>query len=147
MRSEVGLNFYQLTFISFLHRVQQGLVVRRIDNAIHWINLYPVESAECIVNTYPPDSDLSGGYRYPTLKQLALVLNLILPLLYCLEASWPSGQGDGCQGDVDDTEIRWSCVQALHPNTHWIYSCFFRVQLLNCAMQNPTSVPPASWNF
>ena len=91
MRSEVGLNFYQLTFISFLHRVQQGLVVRRIDNAIHWINLYPVESAECIVNTYPPDSDLSGGYRYPTLKQLALVLNLILPLLYCLEASWPSG--------------------------------------------------------
>ena len=91
MRSEVGLNFYQLTFISFLHRVQQGLVVRRIDNAIHWINLYPVESAECIVNTYPPDSDLSGGYRYPTLKQLALVLNLILPLLYCLEASWPGG--------------------------------------------------------
>lgn len=81
MRSEVGLNFYQLTFISFLHRVQQGLVVRRIDNAIHWINLYPVESVECIVNTYPPDSDLSGGYRYPTLKQLALVLNLILPLL------------------------------------------------------------------
>ena len=91
MRSEVGLNFYQLTFISFLHRVQQGLVVRRIDNAIHWINLYPVESAECIVNTYPLDSDLSGGYRYPTLKQLALVLNLILPLLYCLEASWPGG--------------------------------------------------------
>ena len=91
MRSEVGLNFYQLTFISFLHRVQQGLVVRRIDNAIHWINLYPVESSECIVNTYPPDSDLSGGYRYPTLKQLTLVLNLILPLLYCLEASWPSG--------------------------------------------------------
>ena len=81
MRSEVGLNFYQLTFISFLHRVQQGLVVRRIDNAIHWINLYPVESVECIVNTYPPDSDLSGGYRYPTLKQLALFLNLILPLL------------------------------------------------------------------
>ena len=81
MRSEVGLNFYQLTFISFLHRVQQGLVVRRIDNAIHWINLYPVESAECIVNTYPPDSDLSGGYQYPTLKQLALVLNLILSLM------------------------------------------------------------------
>ena len=81
MRSEVGLNFYLLTFISFLHRVQQGLVVRRIDNAIHWINLYPVESAECIVNTYPPDSDLSGGYRYPTLKQLALVLNLILSLM------------------------------------------------------------------
>ena len=52
MRSEVGLNFHQLTFISFLHRVQQGLVVRRIDNATHWINLYPVESAECIVNTY-----------------------------------------------------------------------------------------------
>ena len=35
--------------------------VRRLDNAIHRINHYPVDSVVCIVNTYPLDSDLSGG--------------------------------------------------------------------------------------
>ena len=30
-------------------------------NAIHWINLYPVDSATGFLNTYPQDSDLSGG--------------------------------------------------------------------------------------
>ena len=38
-----------------------GLVVQRVDNAIHWINHYPTDSAVCFVNTYPLDSDLSGG--------------------------------------------------------------------------------------
>ena len=36
-------------------------VVRRADNAIHWINHYPADSVVCFVNTYPLDSDLSGG--------------------------------------------------------------------------------------
>ena len=36
-------------------------VVRKVDNAIHRINHYPVDSAVCFVNTYPLDSDLSGG--------------------------------------------------------------------------------------
>ena len=30
-------------------------------NAIHRINRYPVDSIVCFVNTYPLDSDLSGG--------------------------------------------------------------------------------------
>ena len=40
-----------------------ALVVQMVDNAIHWINLYPVESAIGFPNIYmyPLDSDLSGG--------------------------------------------------------------------------------------
>ena len=36
-------------------------VVRKVDNAIHRINHYPVDSGVCFVNTYPLNSDLSGG--------------------------------------------------------------------------------------
>ena len=36
-------------------------VVQRLDNAIHRINHYPADSVVCFVNTYPLDSDLSGG--------------------------------------------------------------------------------------
>ena len=36
-------------------------VVQRVDNAIHRINRYPVDSVVCFANTYPLDSDLSGG--------------------------------------------------------------------------------------
>ena len=38
-----------------------GLVVQRLDNAIHRINHYLADSVVCFVNTYPLDSDLSGG--------------------------------------------------------------------------------------
>ena len=38
-----------------------GPVVQTLDNAIHRINHYPVDSAVCFANTYPLDSDLSGG--------------------------------------------------------------------------------------
>ena len=34
--------------------------VRKVDNAIHWINLYPL------------NSDLSGGQRYPHFEQTNL---------------------------------------------------------------------------
>jgi len=34
---------------------------RKADNAIHWINHYPMESMVCFVNTHPLDSDLSHG--------------------------------------------------------------------------------------
>ena len=36
-------------------------VVRRVDSAIHWINYYQKDSAIGFGNTYPLDSDLSGG--------------------------------------------------------------------------------------
>ena len=40
---------------------RRPLVVQRVDNAIHRTNLYSVDSVVCFANTYPLDSDLSGG--------------------------------------------------------------------------------------
>ena len=40
--------------------IDQAPVVQRVDNAIHRINHYPVDSVVCFANTYPLDSDLSG---------------------------------------------------------------------------------------
>ena len=42
-------NYWQLNVkeIKFL-----APVVQRLDNAIHWINHYPVDSVVCFVNTY-----------------------------------------------------------------------------------------------
>ena len=41
----------------------QGQVVRKVDNAIHRINLYPVDNVILVsfLNTYPLGSDLSDG--------------------------------------------------------------------------------------
>jgi len=36
-------------------------VVQKVDCAIHWINLYPLDSSIGFPNIYPLDSDLSGG--------------------------------------------------------------------------------------
>ena len=42
----------------------QAPVVQMTDNAIHWINLYPLDSAIGFPN-HPLDSDLSGFDRFP----------------------------------------------------------------------------------
>ena len=39
---------------------------QKLDSAIHRINHYSVDNAIGFPHTYPLDSDLSGGYRYPT---------------------------------------------------------------------------------
>ena len=39
----------------------QATIVRKADSAIHRINHYPADSVVCFVDTYPLDSDLSGG--------------------------------------------------------------------------------------
>ena len=36
----------------------QASVVQRVDNAIHWINHYPVDSVVCFVDAYSLDNDL-----------------------------------------------------------------------------------------
>ena len=36
-------------------------VVQRVDNAIHWINRYPVDKCQQNELRYQLDSDLSGG--------------------------------------------------------------------------------------
>ena len=45
------------------------IVIYPMDSAIQWINIYAVDSAIGFPNTYPLDSDLSDGWRYPTLEQ------------------------------------------------------------------------------
>ena len=39
----------------------QASVVQTLDNAIHKINHYPADSVIDFRNTYPLDSDISGG--------------------------------------------------------------------------------------
>ena len=43
-------------------------VVRKVDNVIHWTNHYLVDNASGFSNSYPLDSDLYDGYRYPTFE-------------------------------------------------------------------------------
>ena len=47
-------------FLATLNQTQ-ALVVRKVDNAIHWIIHYPADSMVGFANTYPLDSDLSSG--------------------------------------------------------------------------------------
>ena len=44
-----------------LHKLCLAPVVQKLDNAIHRMNHYLVDSVVCLVNIYPLDSDLSGG--------------------------------------------------------------------------------------
>ena len=50
---------YLLGFFRWV--VQLASVVQKVDNTIHRINLYPLDSAIGFPNTYLLDSDLSGG--------------------------------------------------------------------------------------
>ena len=50
----------------------QALVVQTLDSTIHRINLYPEDSAIGFSNTYPLDSDLSGGLRCPAFEEQEL---------------------------------------------------------------------------
>ena len=59
-----------LLYVKIFLIKHQARVVQRVDNAIHRINHYPVDSVVCFVNIYPLDSDLSGGLRYPAFEQL-----------------------------------------------------------------------------
>ena len=44
-----------------LTSIHPGPAAQRVDNAIHWISHDPVDSIVCFINSYPLDSDLSGG--------------------------------------------------------------------------------------
>ena len=48
----------------------QAPVVQKMDGAIHWINLYPVDKYQGNQLHYPLDKDLSGGQCYPAFEQL-----------------------------------------------------------------------------
>ena len=44
-------------------------VVQTLDSAIQQINHYPADNVIVFHNTYPLDSDLSSGQRYPAFEQ------------------------------------------------------------------------------
>ena len=48
-----------------VNNIYLALVFQKMDGALHWIILYPLDSVIGLPNTYPLDSDLSGGIRYP----------------------------------------------------------------------------------
>ena len=53
------VNYEEIFSAESLH---QAPVVQKVDKAIHWINLYPLDSTIIgFPNTYPLVSDLSGG--------------------------------------------------------------------------------------
>ena len=61
--------------VIIMYTVHQAPLVQKVDNTIHWINLFPVDNA--IIDfpiTYPLDSNVSGGWHYPTFEQLEPVL-------------------------------------------------------------------------
>ena len=58
-----------LLLLSFFSVSVLATVVQTLDSAIHRINHYPADSLVGFPNTYPRDSDLSCGYRYPTFEQ------------------------------------------------------------------------------
>ena len=47
--------------IELLNNWGWASVVQRLDSAIHWINLYTVDSTIGFPNTYPLKGDLYGG--------------------------------------------------------------------------------------
>ena len=51
-------------------RTLPATVVQKVDNAIHRVNHYPLDSAIDFAITYPLGSDLSGGWPYPPFEQL-----------------------------------------------------------------------------
>ena len=54
---------------SVFHSHALAPVVQKVDSAIHRIKICLVDNAIGFPNTYPLDSDLSGGLRYPTFEQ------------------------------------------------------------------------------
>ena len=54
---------YLLVSLILIHWIVIYLapVVQNVDNAIQWINVYPVDIVVGFPNTYPLDSDLSDG--------------------------------------------------------------------------------------
>ena len=60
---------FKTEFVQMTESNLQVLVIQKVDNPIHWINLNPVDSAVGIHNTYPLDNDLSGLLRYQTFEQ------------------------------------------------------------------------------
>ena len=63
-----SLKIRQLHVVPFRELIPQ-YAVRKVNYAIHLIYLHPMDIAIDFPSTYPLDSDLSDGERYPTFEQ------------------------------------------------------------------------------
>ena len=72
-----GYALRNLKQISTIINIFLTPVVQKVDNTIHRINHYPLDSAIGFPNTYAVDSDLPGEHRYPTFEQLGPEIYLI----------------------------------------------------------------------
>ena len=73
------------------YKMHQAPVVQTLNSAIHRINHYPADSVIDFHTTYPLDSDLSGGQRYPTFEQPGPDDDSIQILLNCTVYKTVSG--------------------------------------------------------
>ena len=64
------LGMYCPTFLVFLVGLLRYSLFKKVNNAIHWINLHPMNGAISFPSTHPLDSHLSSGKRYPAYEQL-----------------------------------------------------------------------------
>ena len=61
---------------------------------MHWINHYPVDGVVCFVSTYPLESDLPSGLRYPAFEQLGPVPSSAQATCFLAqEATWDLAAG------------------------------------------------------
>ena len=56
----MGFVWARLFAVNIPYFKRQGRVVRKVDNAIHRINHYPVDSVVCFVNIYTLDDNVFG---------------------------------------------------------------------------------------
>ena len=49
--------------------IDQATVDQKVDNAIRRVNLYPLDNAVGLPDTYQLDTDLPSGQRYPNFNQ------------------------------------------------------------------------------
>ena len=78
-----------------------------------WVHYYPVDSAVCYFDTYPLDSNLSGGWCYSPLEQLG-----------------PDLQGAPCISETAPVYILTSFLSRYTTNSSLFFSSFENCQ--NC---------------
>ena len=60
-KQNIAQRFVSSISLLNIHSQIQAPVVQNVDNAIHWINHYPLNSTIDFPNTYPLDGNLSSG--------------------------------------------------------------------------------------
>ena len=84
------MQFITIRFIWYIAPINLVSVVQKAENAIHQINLYPLDNATGFPNTYPLNSDLSGGSAINT---------IYYDTIYLVHSAYQPGVG--CSKGVD----------------------------------------------